>query len=270
VRAGSSLARRTSYYLDGADLWSIDSVTLAKTLVMPFVQQPAGGLACDGAHVYWATLSDADAAPNGTLHRLSIGTTTVDVIASAIDPAPGIEWRDGELAVMTTSGLALANDGGLAPWMQATSTSAYKPFALGLGEDWSIAGPMVFRRTVDASAAPWIDAGAPTALLVAGDAATPFVVVQGQGDAGDTVASLRDDAGAPTVDVFDASVRTIVTTLSGTTAIVASDDTIYLVTPNGVTSLYTTSDHVGDVAIDGSWVVWTTRSPAGVWRGALP
>ena len=38
--------------------------------------------------------------------------------------------------------------------------------------------------------------------------------------------------------------------------------------------VYTTPDHVVDVAIDGKWVAWTTRgqgtSGPGLWRGVLP
>jgi hypothetical protein len=200
------------------------------------------------------------------LFRFSIGLTE-SVLASAIDPRSGIDWHDGELALMTSSGVSLAEDGGLTPWMPATATGAYKPFALGTGADWSISGRDIFRRDVDAAAAPWVvDAGAFGALVITGDAGNPVVVVRG--DAGDTLAAIRDDAGA--LDELDATVHTIVTSASGATTLVASDDGIYGVTSGGATLLFTSSDHIADVAVDGSWVVWTTRTPPALWRGALP
>jgi hypothetical protein len=257
------------YYFDGLDMYSIDSLTLQQAAVVTSPQEPAGGLACDGKNLYWATLSDSDASPNGALLRFAIGFNE-SVVASAIDPRSGIEWRNGELALMTSSGLSLAKTGSLAPWMPASETGAYKPFVLGAGADWSISGRSIFRRDVDAAAAaPWLaDAGAFGALVITGDAGNPVVVVRG--DAGDTLASIRDDAGAPALDALDAAVHSIVTSASGTKAIVASDDSIYAVTTSGATPIFTSSDQIADVAVDGTWVVWTTRNPPALWRGALP
>src|SRR6185312_3507775 len=91
----------------------------------------------------------------------------------------------------------------------------------------------------------------------------------------DWLARLVDDAGAASVSPIFTTAKPVVASASaGTKAVVASDSTIYVVTAALVTPLYATTDHVVDVAIDGPWVIWTTRgqgtSSAGVWRGALP
>jgi len=136
----------------------------------------------------------------------------------------------------------------------------------------------LFRRTDDAGVVPWIDdAGMPSALVANGG--LPLVVlhvpgIDGGPSTSDILANLVvDDAGLGDLAAIDASVHPVVATSSGATMVVASDDTLYLVSPSNVTVMYTTTDHIVDVAVDGKWVVWTTRggtSPASVWRGVIP
>jgi hypothetical protein len=267
------------YYFDGVYLREVDSFTLAVSDVATSPGQPVGGLACDGATLYWATAAAADAAPDtGELQAVSVLGGTPQAIATGFEPSPGIDVDDAGVLVMSTSGLLLAqDDGGLAPWMPATPTGSYKPFARGASEAWSIADASIVRRTDDAGAATWVDdAGAPSTVVLASGA--PIASIHASfGDAGattDWLALLEDDAGAPNVSPFFVTAKPIVASVSGAKAVVASDDTIYLVTPGQVTPLFQTNDHVVDVAIDGAWVVWTTRgqgsSMAGIFRGALP
>jgi hypothetical protein len=230
-----------------------------------------GGLACDGAYVFWATIASNDASASGYVVRTPVQGSTEQLFASAINPSSGIDVREGGVYVMTSAGVALTSgpDAGVTTWMPASQAGAYKPFALGAGEDWSVSGASILMRTPDASAATWLaDAGTPRAIFVnaAGD---PIVVAQAS-DAGDLLALVRDDAGTATFAPLDGSVHPIVATSGGARAVVASDDAIYVVGATGATQLFTSTDHIADVAVDGPWVVWTTRTPARVWRGALP
>ncbi len=285
------------FYFDGAVLYSIDSVTLKKTLVTSSPGVPAGGLACDGTYLYWATLSDSDAsAPNGELFAMYIPASFADVIASGLDPGRGIDFRPSSgVYFIARTGLSdagsmlglVGSDGGVSPWMPIEETQAYKPFTLTTTDDWSLAGGSIYRRPLDGGVAAWIgDAGA-SALLTA-PTGEPFAVVRATSDAGadagdagaqspsDYLAHLVDDGGAASLTAVDAStVRPIVATTSWGPTVVASDDTIYLVDlyAGGTTVIATTSDHVADVALDSSWAVWTTRgqgsTPAQVWRARV-
>jgi len=269
----------SDYFFDGPELRAVDSITLVVSDVATSAEAPIDGLACDGEALYWATAPAADAAPDtGTVQAVSVLGGAPQTIASGFEPSSGIDVGDAGLLVMSASGLLVVqDDAGLGPWMPATPTGAYKPFALGAHETWSIADASILRATDDAGAASWIDdAGAPsTVVLASGEPiASIHASFDDAGATADWLARLEDDAGAATLSSFFTTAKPIVASASGAKAVVASDDTIYVVTPAQATPLYTTTDHVVDVAIDGSWVVWTTRgqgaSTPGVFRGALP
>jgi hypothetical protein len=259
------------FFMDGFDLISIDTTTLATFQVATSSAEPAGGLACDGAYVYWGTVSPSDASASGFVVRAPVQGGAEQMFASGLAPSAGIDVRDGGAYVMNGANvsLALGQDAGVVAWMPASQAGAYKPFALGSGEDWSISGASILMRTPDASATTWLaDAGTPRAIFL-GASGDPLVVSQAS-DAGDLLARVRDDAGAPTFTPFDGGVHPVVATSSGSPAVVASDDAIYVVGTAAATQIFSSTDHIVDVAIDGTWVVWTTRTPARVWRGALP
>lgn len=262
------------FVLDDVHLESIDATTLAVTDVATSPAEPADGLACDGAFVYWTTLADADASPgNGALHRVAIGGGAPEIVANGFDARSGIDVSDAGVFVMTSAGLELArsDDAGLIAWLPAASTGAYKPFTLTAQGEWSLDQSSIFRHASDA-AAPFIDdAGNATALVTVNGA--PIVarhaLFDGAAPTEDDLATIEDDAGNAALAVY-AFVHPVVATASGANAIVASDDTIYAITPFAATPLYTTPDHVVDVATDGVSVLWTTlgaTTSAGVWRG---
>ena len=264
------------FFFAGQTLGSIDASTLTVSTISSSPAPPIDGLACDGTALYWSTASPADAASGGALYSVSTLGGAPQLVASGFDPSPGIDERDGGIFVMSSAGvLALQGDAGLAPWTSATATGAYKPFTLGPSDTWSIAGGAIVRRADDAGPSAWIDdAGAPSTIVTA--SGEPIASIHASfDDAGpvtDWIARLEGDGGAALTTIFTTP-KPIVATASGAKAIVASDDTIYVVAPPQVAPLYTTKDHVVDVATDGKWVVWTTRGqggPAGVFRGLLP
>jgi hypothetical protein len=287
-----------SYYvLDGTDVRAIDSVTLVAQSVATSPGLPAGGLACDGLDLYWTTIDGGDAGPaGGQLVRMDLATTTVDVVAGGFDPGPGIDVRGAVAYFLARSGVgnggptlaaASLDDGGLASWMPAMETPTYKVFALGVADDWSLAGGAVYRRPLDGGAFAWLDAGAASALVTNADGQA-FAVVHAPDDAGavdasddaadaaaptDYFASLADDAGAPRlIAIPGTEVHRVVATASGALPLAASDDAVYgLALPDGgVTVFASSASPVAQVATDGAWVVWTTRATgteaAGVWR----
>ncbi|HSQ66412.1 MAG TPA: hypothetical protein VLM85_24480 [Polyangiaceae bacterium] len=290
-------------YFDGSELYSIDSVTLTNVLVTTSPGLPAGGLACDGSYVYWATLSDSDAStPNGGLFRVPVAGFVAQQLASGLDPGRGVDVRPPTgLYFIARSGLSDAGSAlGVLPlgvnlppveWMPAGETQAYKPFTLTSTDDWSIANGSIYRKALDGGSGVWLDDAGASALLTAQNG-EPFAVVPLMADAGsdggdagdagtgasaDTFAHVMDDAGAASlVPVGASAVHPIVATTSDTTTLAASDDTVYVVDlpAGGVTVLATTPDHVVDVALDSAWAVWTTRgqgsTPAQVWRVAVP
>ncbi|HEY1958330.1 MAG TPA: hypothetical protein VGH28_22090 [Polyangiaceae bacterium] len=260
------------YFFDGSELRSIDGITLLVSDVALSPAPPTDGLACDGDTLFWsASLGDAG---TGALYGVPVLGGTPIVVASGFDPSPGVAVRDGGVLVMSSAGLLFAQgDGGAGAWMPATPTGAYEPFALVGGEDWSIANGAILRRTDDAGTSTWIDdAGAPSTLVSANGRpmASIHATFDDAGATSDWLARLEDDGGAPTVSPIFTTAKPVVAAASGTKAVVATDATIYVVTPNEAQPLFTTPDHVVDVALDGNWVIWTTWSNAGVWRGALP
>ena len=121
---------------------------------------------------------------------------------------------------------------------------------------------------------PW--SPAPQAVgLFADDAAVPYAVMRGSADdagATDFFAQLDDDAGV--VRLAASSLPPIVATTTNTPVVVATDDTIYAVAfPSATaTTVATTTEHIIDVATDGTWIVWTTTGAANahLWRAPLP
>ena len=265
------------YFIDGSVLREIDGISLFVSSVATSPASPVDGLACDGETLYWSALA-GDAAGSGVLYGVPVLGGTPLVVASGFDPSPGVDVRDGGVLVMSSAGLLFAQgDGGTGAFMPATPTGAYAPFARALGDDWSIAGGSILRRSDDAGTSTWIDdAGVPSTLVSAGGQplASIHASFDDAGATSDWLARLVDDAGAASVSPIFTTSKPVVASASGTKAVVASDSTIYVVTADLVTPLYATTDHVVDVAVDGKWVVWTTRgqgtSSAGVWRGALP
>ncbi len=263
-------------FLDGTTLQSLDSVTrvLSDLTISPAL--PVDGLACDGSFVYWTTLSDSDAAtPNSALYAVDLHGGTPSQLQNDFRAQSGVDVSDAGVLFMTSDGLMLSSDGGITPWMPATPTGAYNPFTVTSTDTWSIADASIYRRSSDAAMPRIEDAGAPSVIVNAsgGPVAAIHVAFDDGGPTTDELVQLVDDAGNPSLASFGA-LEPIVASTSQSMTIVASDDTIYLVQPPNVTVLYTTSDHVADVAVDGSWVVWTTRgqgaSQAGVWRGQIP
>ncbi len=260
-------------FMDGDDVRSLFSSSLAELHNATSPATPADGLTCDGTYVYWATLSTADAStPNGALYRTPLGVGPVEALAIGIDPLSGIGDRNGDIFVMTSAGLSLVDaDSGLVPWMPAAATGAYKPFALTWTDTWSLNVGTVYRRA-DAGSIVWIDDAGMASALLANDVAPVVVVhapgVDGGSSTSDFLATLIDDAGAAGVLPMAFGVHPIVATSSGPIMIVASDDTLYRVSPPNVTAMYTVPDHIVDVAVDGKWVVWTTST--GVWRAVIP
>ena len=266
------------FFLNGTEVRAVDPKTLTLSFIATSPTVPLDGLACDGAMLFWSTPSTVDGgAPNGALWAVPIAGGTPGAVATGFDAASGVDVRGDGIFAMSSAGLLFATaDAGLSPWMTATPTDAYKAFALGANDEWSIAGSSIVHRD-DAGASTWLDdAGAPAAVVLAGGRPVASLHAD-SGDAGpasDWLARLDDDAGSPALTPFFTTTAPIVATASGTKAIFASDETIYVVDSGQAFPLYTTTDHVVDVAIDGSSVVWTTRgtttSSAGVFRGAIP
>lgn len=270
--SGLAVCNGSYVFFDGPDLSALNASTLLVSTVASTASlgTPADGIACDNAYAYWAVPSDSDASlPNGAVYRAQlVGDPSPTAVATDVEPLSGIERDGANLFVMTTSGVALWDDGdaGLITWSPASLTGAYKPFVLGSAGLWSIEGPSVYLRQADAGdASVWLaDAGAPMALAMQSGAP---VLAEGT-----ALATLEDDAGNASLSPF-ASVAPIIATGTGTPLVVASDSTIYVVAGGTAKVAYTTTEHVVDVATDGVWIIWTTRgnleSPA-VWRGVLP
>ena len=205
-------------------------------------------------------------------------------------------------------------DGGSLPLMPGMESAAYKAFALSYDGQYSVAGGAVWFAGLDAGpVALDVDASSVSALLAG--AGGVFAVSHGPppvdagddastdasdaSDAGDT--SDPDDAG-DAADAGDASDATdaapplppdfiwalrgasptagpfgrIVATTASVSAIVATDDTIYVVDlPTGtMQTVWSSALHVVDVATDGTFAYWTTLGEGtvagGVWKMALP
>lgn len=270
---GLAVCAGRELFFDGPTLRAIDSQSLALVNVATSPSPPADGIACDGTYAYWVTPSDADAdaSPNGVLYRVAIQSGTPEVVVSDFDFRSGIDVADAGVLAMTGSGVVLAQGDAATDWMPASPTGVYKPFALTQGDSWSLAGATLYRRSssdADASAESWIDdAGLPTAVFASsGDA----ILARHVSGVADDLALVMSDAGGVT---SFAAVDPIVATSSGAPAIVASDGTIYVVQSGLFASvLFSTLEHVVDVAVDGTWAVWTTRGQnqgPSVWRGKL-
>ena len=200
-------------------------------------------------------------------------------------------------------------DGGSLALMPATESPAYKAFALSYDGQYSLSGGAIWFAGLDAG--PTIldaDASAASALL-AGAGGT-FAVVHGQPSTPlvDASADANDDASADAGDdasgdgATDAGAdadatplaipdylwslngtspkagplgRIVATTASGS-AVVASDDTVYVVDlPTGtVQVVWSPALHIVDVATDGTYAYWTTLGEGtvagGVWKMKLP
>jgi hypothetical protein len=278
------------FYFDDDQLHMIDESSLTITIVTVSKQLPTQGLACDGSYVYWTTLPDVDAgAPNGSLMRATIDGTKNEVLATDLDPGPGIDARpSGPVYFLARSGFgpganvvaAQIGDAGVAldTWMPTTEGQP-RPFAWSASDDWSLAAGLIHRRPLGADASsPWRPAPNATSLL-ADDADTPYIVLASpSADAGDAAAPtddfalLDDDAGLVALGASLPSL--IATTSNAATTIAASDDTVYTVSlPQAIsTVIATTTNHVVDVAYDSTWAVWTTRggTNAQVWRAKVP
>ena len=182
------------YVMDRDTLYAVDTDTLLVSLVVASPLPPIDGLACDGAFVYWATASDADASlPTGTLCRVAVGGGAVETLYGGLEPTSGIDVTNAGVLVMTTSGLVLASvDAGVLPWMPGSSTGAYKSFVEAPPETWSVDQATIYRRDDEAGVVAWVqDAGLPTTLV----ASTTQVLVSLVGADGGP--AVRLDCGSP-------------------------------------------------------------------------
>ncbi len=283
------------YVLDGPDVRAIDPKTLVAQTIGASPNAPSGGLACDGAHIYWAIASDLDAStPNGLLLRMDLSSLVIDLVASGVDPGAGVDVRGSSAYFIARSGVDDAgptlaavslDDGGLLSWMPVSETAAYKAFAFSSDGAWSLANGFIYRRPDDAGPFAWLDASGASAL-VANEQGDPFAVVHVLDDAGtdaqseastshDYFASLvDDDAGVASLAPVDGSiVDPIVTTAPG---VAASTGLVYAVRlPDGGATLVSASGGITSyVAADANWVVWATRSngtgPGIMWRAPRP
>lgn len=279
------------YVLDGAEIRTLDGVTLVSKTLGFSPGTPSGGLACDGTSLYWTIRADVDAGSVGALLRMDITTGTVDILANGLDPGVGVDVRGGSVYFIARSGIDDAGStlatfaldaGAITPWMPASETQTYKVFALSDDGDWSVANGTIFRRKSDAGAAAWLEA--PVAALLTNEAGAPFAVVHADLDASsdalphDYLAALHeDDAGDASLSPIDAStLDPIIATTGAAPPVVASRDKVYaLALPaGGATLVNATTAPIAFVAIDDTWVIWSTRAttsaPAAVWRTPRP
>jgi hypothetical protein len=270
---GISSCGGTVYFFDDATLMTTAG---QKLVTLPAI--PAGGIACDGVNLYFATLSsNGDAGPSGVLYQFHPGGGGVlTPIASGVDPGRGVDTRGTGVYWIARSGLsdagpmlALTNDAGTTAILPAIETTTYKSFALLDDTDYALSGGSLWASPLDGGA-PFtlgFDAGNARALL---HAAGPLPVAVVTLDAGDGVI-VTDNTSVP----FAKTPRIVATAADATHAVFATDDAVYEwnYNGNGVQLLSSPYLHITDITLDSSVAYWVTRgvaaTPGAVWRAGL-
>jgi len=178
------------YYFDDDALFVLNTGTNASAQVLTSSGVPSGGIACDSANVYWATLSDPDGGgPNGGVWSVPFGQDAATAIATGVDPGWGIDVRAPRVYWLARSGLGPAGpmlaysllDGGSFGVMPAAETEAYKAFALSFDGDYALLGGSLWFNPIDPDAGPAhataLDTDAATALFAAAGGA--YAVLHG-------------------------------------------------------------------------------------------
>lgn len=256
------------YYLDG------NSLSTPNGVVFTLPSTPAGGIACNGSDLFFATSSNGAPSPNGSVWRYTIGGGNPLPIITGVDPGRGIDARGSSaywVAHSADAGTSLAkmSAGGWIRVIPADETSTYKSFALLDDGDYAIAAGSVWRSDLDGGTSMLdFDASAAHALVRGTGLQAPYAVVTA--DAGDMLI-VADDA-----STLVASFPTIVATAqNGNTVILATDDTIFRVDVNlqMPTIIAKPFLHITDVALDGTYAYWLTSgegsTPGGVWMAPL-
>jgi len=267
---GISTCGGEMYFFDGATLRTVSGQTL-----FTLAETPASGLACDGANLYFATLSSGDAGPSGVVYRFRIGDGAPTAIVSGVDPGRGIDTRARGIYWIARSGagdagpmLELTTDAGTTAIVPAIETTTYKSFALTDDGDYALSGGSVWSSPLDGGAASTLafDATNARALLRA-NGLLPVAVVTIDG--GDGIVAL-DDASTPIAQ----TPHIVATASDATHAVFATDDAVYEWTYGAVVKLLSSPYlHITDIALDGTFAYWVTRgaaaTPGAVWRANL-
>jgi len=267
---GISACGGAVYYFDDATLMT---TTGQKLVTLPAT--PAGGIACDGGNLYFATLSSGDAGPDGVVYRYHPGDAAPTPVASGVDPGRGVDARgDGVYWISRSEAadagpvLTFTGDAGSRALVPAVETTTYKSFALLDDADYAISGNSVWGNPRDGGA-PFtlpFDATNARALLRA-NGPLPIAVVTL--DAGDGIV-ITDDASTPIAQ----TPRVVATASDATHAIFATDGAVYEWAFNGsVTLLSSPYLHITDVTLDATNAYWVTRgaaaTPGAVWQAGL-
>jgi hypothetical protein len=261
----------------GTNVFYLDDNSLSTPAgsVFALTRTPAGGLACKGSDLFFATSSDGTANANGSLWRYTIGSTAPVEIATGIDPGRGVDVRGSIaywLARSTDAGTSLARttgDGGFTSVVPADETSTYKSFALLDDGDYAISAGSIWRSDLDGGTSTLaFDASAARALLKGTGVQAPYAIVTA--NAGDLLVATND-ASTPVVPF-----PTIVATAqNGADVIIATDDTIFYVNVNvNVPKIIAKPFlHITDVTLDGTYAYWLTSgagaTPGAVWKAPL-
>lgn len=262
----------------GSDVYFFDDATLMSSSgkkIFTLPATPAGGIACDGANLYFATLSSGDAGSNGVVYRYHLGDGAPTALASGVDPGRGIDTRGSGVYWVARSGvgdagpmLAVTNDAGTSALIPATETTTYKSFALLDDADYALYGSSVWASPLDGGA-PFtlaFDATYAHALLRA-NVSFPIALVAN--DAGDGIVAM-DDAST----MIAQTPRVVATASDATHAVFATDDAVYEWTYTvGMKVLSSPYLHITDITLDGANAYWVTRgaaaTPGAVWRSSL-
>ncbi len=264
IRAcGSSI-----YYLDG------NSLATPAGVLFTLPRAPAGGLACSGNELFFATSSDGSPNPNGALWRYTIGAPAPVQLVTGIDPGRGVDARGSDAYWLTRSAdagasLARTSDAGWSSVVPADETSTYKSFALLDDGDYAIAAGSIWRSDLDGGTSTLsFDASAARALLRGTGVQSPYAVVTST--AGDMLV-VADDASTPV-----APFPTIVATAqNGADIVLATDETVFYVNVNVKTPSVIAKPflHITDVTLDSTYAYWLTSgagaTPGAVWKAPL-
>lgn len=258
------------YFFDDGALMDVSGQKLFTSAATP-----AGGIACDGSNLYFATLSSGDAGPTGSVYRFHFGDAAPVAIASGVDPGRGVDLRGAGVYWIARSGagdagpmLEVTNDAGTNAILPAIETSTYKSFALMDDADYALSGGSVWTSPLDGGAPATLafDATNARALLRA-NLAMPVAVVTIDG--GDGIVATGD-ASTP----IGATPHVVATASDQTHAVFATDDAVYEWTYNvGVKLVTSPYLHITDITIAGGVAYWVTRgaaaTPGAVWRATL-
>jgi hypothetical protein len=182
--------------------------------VLTTVETPAGGVACDGQNVYWATSSSGDAAPNGAIWSTPLGHELPVAVATGVDPGrgidvrgPGICWLAREFGDAGPSLVGTVPGSGSVAELPGSDTGAYKSFALLRYADYSIAAGRVLTDAlpIDAGSRVVTDLGFTMATSLVATTTELFVVTAADpGPPVDAGADATLDGSSDAPDSLDA------------------------------------------------------------------